>query len=297
MAQIELNQLERDVEDARERLSGNLERLRSPATISGFKEALWEEVGESRDQLVAKTKETVDDLVVKAKESVGELVVKAKESIDELVVKTTEGAGELVGTTQEAIRDRAWRFLADLKERAAANPAAALAIGAGLAWRIARKPPVASMLVGAGVIGLMRTNPQKSYPGAEMASQIGDLAVAVREKVEQWGSDAGNAVAQAGELAGSVKETVEQWGSDGSDAVAQAGELAGSVKGTVEQWSSDAGDAIWQVARATKSVSDRGSETIYGIVQDAEERDKYLLGAAAVALVAAVGIAFQRRVR
>ena len=203
MAQKELNQLERDVEDARERLSGDLQRLRSPATISGFKDALWEEVDESRDQLVAKTKETVD-----------ELVVKAKESVDELVVKTKEGAGELVATTQEAVRDGAWRFLADLKERAAANPAAALAIGAGLAWRIARKPPIASMLVGAGVIGLMRTNPQKSYPGAEMASQVGDLAVAAREKVEQWGSDAGDAVAQAGELAGSVKGTVEQWNSD-----------------------------------------------------------------------------------
>lgn len=234
MAQKELNQLERDVEDARERLSGNLQRLRSPATISGFKDALWEEVDELRDQLVAKTKETVDVLVVKA-----------KESVDELVVKTKEGAGELVATTQEAVRDRAWRFLADIKERAAANPAAALAIGAGLAWRLARKPPIASMLVGAGVIGLMRTNPQKSYPGAEMASRVGDLAVAAREKVEQW--------------------------------------------------SSDAGEAVWQVARVTKSATDRGSEAVYGIVQDAEERDKYLLGAAAVAIVAAVGIAFQRR--
>ena len=260
MTHIELNQLERDVEDARERLSGDLERLRSPATISGFKDALWEEVDESRDLLVAKTKETVD-----------ELVVKAKESVNELVAKTKEGADELVASTQEAIRDRAWRFLADIKERAAANPVAALAIGAGLAWRIARKPPIASMLVGAGVIGLMRTNPQKSYPGAEMASQVGDLAVAAKEKVEQWSSDAG-------------------------DAATEAGELASSVKGSVEQWSSDAGEAIWQVAGATKSLTARGSETIYGIVQDAGERDKYLLGAAAVALVTAVGLACQRRV-
>jgi vacuolar-type H+-ATPase subunit H len=272
MTQMELNQLERDVEDARERLTGDLRRLRSPATVSSFKDALWAEADDSRDQLVAKTKETVDELVVKAKESVDELVVKAKESVDELVVKTRRGAGELVATTEEAVRDSAWRFFADLKERAAANPVAALAIGAGLAWRIARKPPIASMLVGAGVIGLMRTNPQKSYPGAEMAAQVGDLAVAAKEEVQQWGSDAG-------------------------DAVAQAGELAGSVKGTVEQWSSDAGEVIWQVARATHSMTDRGSETIYGIVHDAEERDKYLLGAAAVALVAAVGITFQRGVR
>src|SRR5260221_9786406 len=98
MTKMELNQLERDVEDARERLSGDLQRLRSPATVSGFKDALWEEVDESRDKLVAKTKETVD-----------ELVVKAKASVDDLVAKAKEGAGELAATTQEAIRDRAWR--------------------------------------------------------------------------------------------------------------------------------------------------------------------------------------------
>ena len=260
MTQTDLNQLERDVEDARERLSGDLQQLRSPATLSGFKDALWAEADESRGQLVAKTKETVD-----------ELVVKAKESVDELVAKTKEGAGELVATTQEAIRDRARHFLADLKERAAANPAAALAIGAGLAWRIARKPPIASMLVGAGVIGLMRTNPQKVYPGAEMASQVGDFAVEVKQEVEQWGSDAGEIVARAGEIAGSVKERVERW-------------------------SADTGETIWHVADAAKTLTDRGTETLYGIVQDAEERDKYLLGAAAVALVAAIGFAYQRSV-
>jgi vacuolar-type H+-ATPase subunit H len=259
MTQIELNQLERDVEDARERLSGDLKRLRSPATLSGFKDALWAEADESRDHLVAKAKETAD-----------ELVIKAKEATDQLVTKTKEAADELVTTAKEAVRDRAWRFVADIKERAAANPAAALAIGAGLAWRSARKPPIASILVGVGVIGLMRTNPQNPSPGAEMVSRVGDLAVEGKEKVEQWASDAGVVVARAGEL-------------------------AGSVQGTVEQWSSDAGETIWQVAGATKSLTKRGSETIYGIVQDAEERDKYLLGAAAVALVAAIGIRLQRR--
>jgi len=259
MTQMELDQLERDVEDARERLSGDLNLLRSPATLAGFKDALWAEADESRDHLVAKAKETAD-----------ELVTKAKEATDQLVTKTKEAADELVATAQEAVRDRAWRFVADVKERAAANPAAALAIGAGLAWRIARKPPIASMLVGIGIIGLMRTNSQNPSHGAEMVARVGDLAVETKEKVEQWASDA--------------------------DVVARTGELAGTVKGTVEQWSSDAGDTIWRVAGATKSLTERGSETIFGIVQDAETRDKYLMGAAAVALVAAIGFAFQRRV-
>ena len=285
MTKIELNRLERDVEDARERLSGDLQRLRSPATLSAFKEAIWAEADESRDQIVAKAKETVDELVVKAragvdelvaksKEGAGDLVVTAKESVDELVAKTKEGAGELVAATQEAVRDRAWSFLAEIKERAAANPVAALAIGAGLAWRIAQKPPIASLLVGAGVIGLMRTNARETYAGAGVAAQVVDFAGEAKEKIEQWTVDAGDIAARAGEV---------------------ASEVAGSVKGTVEEWSAEAGDAVWRVAVATKSLTDRGSEAIYGIAQNPEERDKYLLGAAALALVASVGFACQRR--
>jgi hypothetical protein len=275
MTQAELNQLERDVEDARTRLSGDLARLRSPATISGFKDVLLVEVRESRDELVGMTKETVDNLVGKA-----------KNATDQLVAKTKLAADDLVTTTQEAVRDRALRLVADIKERAAANPLAALAIGAGLAWRIARRPPIATMLVGAGLIGLMRTNPRQPSAGAELVSQAGELAVAAKEKVEEWST---------GELALSAREKVEQWGSDTGEVIARAGELAGSVKGTVEHWSSDVGQTVWQVAGATRSLAELGSQTIYDIVQDAEERDKYLLGAAALALVAAVGIAYQKR--
>src|ERR1700693_4508499 len=133
------------------------------------------------------------------------------------------------------------------------------------------------MLGGGGVIGLMRTNPQESSPGAELASQVGDLAI------------------QVGDLAIEAKEKVGEWSADAGEMVERAGEVAGSVKETVEQWSSDAGETIGQVAGTTKILTDRGTETLYGIVQDAEERDKYLLGAAAVAIVAAVGVAYQKR--
>jgi hypothetical protein len=279
MTQIELNQLERDVEEARARLSGDLERLRSPATYSSFKDVLWAEARESRDELVGMTKETVD-----------QLVGKTKDAADELVAKTKMVAGDLTTTTQEAVSDRASRFVADIKERAAANPVAVLAIGAGLAWRIFRKPPITSMLVGGGLIALMRTNPKRPAPGAQLVykvgEQVGDMAVAAKEKVEQWSS---------GELAVAARQTVEQLGSDTGEVVARAGELADSVKGTVEQWSSEVGETVWQVAGATKSLAERGSQTMSNIVQDPEERDKYLLGAAAVALVVAVGIACQRR--
>src|SRR6185437_14414318 len=42
-----------------------------------------------------------------------------------------------------------------------ANPSAALAIGAGLAWRLVKHPPLATALIGAGVLSLWRTTPAR----------------------------------------------------------------------------------------------------------------------------------------
>src|SRR5450432_2838376 len=104
MTTTNLGALEREVEVARERVAGDLARLRAPATLSEFKNELWMEARESKDQVVEKATDYV----------------------------------------QETIQD----VIANIKGRAAANPAAALAIGAGLAWQLLRHPPVASLLVG-----------------------------------------------------------------------------------------------------------------------------------------------------
>jgi hypothetical protein len=47
----------------------------------------------------------------------------------------------------------------DLKARAAANPTATLAIGAGVVWRLIERPPIAVGLIGAGLLSLWRTTP------------------------------------------------------------------------------------------------------------------------------------------
>ena len=96
------------------------------------------------------------------------------------------------------------------------------------------------------------------------------MIAAARVKVGEWTDNAGDAMALAAIAAEPVTEAVEQWGADAKDAVSRFGSSA-------------------------KSAVDQGSDTIYRIAQDPEERDKYLLGAAAVALIAAVGIASQRR--
>ncbi len=119
MTDTNLDKLERDVAHARGRFADDLARLRSPDNLARFKDDLWAEARETRDDLVDKAK--------------------------------------------EAAQDGAQRMLAQLKERAAANPLATAAIGAGLAWRLIHRPPIATLLIGAGLFGLLRTPvPQRS---------------------------------------------------------------------------------------------------------------------------------------
>jgi hypothetical protein len=61
----------------------------------------------------------------------------------------------------------------------------------------------------------------------------------------------------------------------------------------------DAGDAardtMTQIADKAASVADRASHRLRDTIPDQDDRDTYLLGVAALAVAAAVGIALQRR--
>jgi hypothetical protein len=48
----DLDQLERDLQETRERLARDIDRLRSTETISGFKADLLAQVSETKDELV-----------------------------------------------------------------------------------------------------------------------------------------------------------------------------------------------------------------------------------------------------
>jgi hypothetical protein len=58
--------------------------------------------------------------------------------------------------------------VAQVKARAAANPLAVAALAAGVAWRLFHRPPIATLLVGLGLVGLLRTSPsQADHAGSE----------------------------------------------------------------------------------------------------------------------------------
>jgi hypothetical protein len=179
--------------------------------------------------------------------------------------------------------------VSDLKARAAANPAALAAIAAGVAWRLFHRPPIATALVGLGLLSLLRTAPERpdeetwidryaEDPVGELRSRAGELADAAKQKVKDLSEQASQA---ADEVTKELKERA-----------ATATERATE---TLRGASDTARDRVMRLADDAPSVSDRISASLRAAAPSPEERDNYLLGAAAVAVAAAVGIALQRR--
>jgi ElaB/YqjD/DUF883 family membrane-anchored ribosome-binding protein len=73
---------------------------------------------------------------------------------DELVADATDYKDEVIDSAKQRLTDTIDGFVSDIKRRAAANPVAVAAIGAGIAWKLWQKPPITTLLVGAGVAAL-----------------------------------------------------------------------------------------------------------------------------------------------
>lgn len=215
---------------------------------------------------------------------------------DDLWADVRETKDEVVDKVKDAAQDSMQRLVAELKARATANPLATIAIGAGLAWRLVHRPPIATVLVGLGLIGLARTTP--SQRGSQPYMGLIDEDPVPRRR-------GGDFASQAEALADAAKEKVQDWSAQASDAIRQtAGEIAQRAASVTES-ASDAlegarhavRETAAEVADTTGAVAARVGQTVRDAVPDRDDRDTYLLAAAAVAVAAAVGIAYQRRGR
>jgi ElaB/YqjD/DUF883 family membrane-anchored ribosome-binding protein len=173
--------------------------------------------------------------------------------------------------------------LTDIKDRLSANPVATLAIGAGIAWQLVRRPPIASLLVGYGVISLIRTDPRHPSPLSGYAIQALETGSALAERAK---SVAGDVQSAAAERLQAAQETAAQ--------------TADTLRSTASQWSDRAAEAASNasdaLAQGAATVRERAPQYVQA-AQNAAQRDKdtYLLGFAAAALAAAIGISAQRR--
>jgi hypothetical protein len=299
-----LRECEREVEQARSKLSHDLAVLRAPETLSSFTADLKRDALETKDALLDQAKQTA----------------------------------------QSKLSD----FVEDLKARAAANPAAALAIGAGIAWRLLRHPPIATALIGAGAYSLWRTNgfqphdrfrPDYLQHGKQrLKEQASDFASDVASNAKEIAADVSETVsAKTAEMIEAAKTKAQEWSGTAQakaqewseTAQAKAQEWTGTAQARAQQWSDDVGRGAAAVGSALKaeteslnaraqgavrSVSDRTRsatmdassrtsqfmrETIHDArdtLADNESRDKLLLGVAGVAVAAALGIACQKRI-
>ena len=213
-----LDELERDVERARARLSGKLARLRDPATISHAKADLMAQAHDYRHRLV---------------ESVGGAANEGAQSLGDL-----------------------------LRQRAQENPAALAAIGAGVLWRLWKRPPVATLLVGAGLASLLAGRGEEGRAPAE------GLLGAVQEA---------NRAAHV--LGGRAWDMAERARHAAADLAHQAREMADHTAETLAH------------AGERKGL---GLATMEGEGRDAIRDNPLVFGFAALAIGAAMGLALRR---
>ncbi len=204
-----------------------------------------------------------------------------KEALDAkemLVEKTKAGA---ISTLEDIVETA--------KAKAAANPIAAIAIGAGIAWRLFRHPPIATALVGAGLLSLLRTAPAKTN------GQTQDYLSHAKDRLaEQAGEFAGN----LREEASAVMETVKHKAVVMTEAATERlGSLGDQVRTTARHAASNGASPA--VSRAGDALEASQNSRAHDLPIDEAPiepgaRDKLLLGLAGAAVVTALGIAYQR---
>jgi len=301
MATENLRELEREVEAARAKLAGNLSTLRSPGTYSEFADNIKQTALDTKNSLVEDARS------------------RTLSAVDEFV-------------------DR-------LKARAAANPAALLVIGAGVAWHLLRRPPIVTALVGGGLYSLLRTQPARSHlddrqymdeaksrlkeQASDMARSAGDAGMQAADAARHKAAELAQSAAQAGRQATDIArqkaaELAESAVQAGRQATGMAKQKAGELADAASNAGQHAADAVRSTAAGWTGQRMSEGRAIGSSAPSAEElyevprlypngdyddgryeggtasnsglpMDKLLLGAAGVAVAAAVALAYHRR--
>jgi hypothetical protein len=201
------------------------------------------------------------------------------------------------GLKKEAFdtRDVLWE---KLKSRAASNPAAVMAIAAGLGWRLFQKPPIATALIGVGLFSLWKTQSKTAYDAT--GRQLGY----VEQSKEILKEQAGEAFSKAADLAVKAQRATTAKGSEAWD----------SAKDEIQRWQEEIDDTINEATSEVKASGEalmadirakrhdfrddvRGATAkVVETIRDEDTRNTLFLGIASVAVAAALGIACQKRI-
>jgi hypothetical protein len=181
---------------------------------------------------------------------------RAKLAGDLAVLRSSETLSAFTNDLQHEAKSAAQStvkvLLEDLKAKAATNPAAALAIGTGLAWRLIHNPAIASALVGVGLFSLWRTNAPRPPSGVRP-----DYLKQGKQRLKEQGDEL---LSKATEVAGDVQEILST----------KATGLTDAAKDKAAQWANHLGEAVEEVgsrAQAKRELQGQfvGPSTIFGI--------------------------------
>src|SRR4029077_17102815 len=126
---------------------------------------------------------------------------------------------------QEAFetRDAFWE---KIKARAASNPAAVMAIRAGLAWRRLLRSPIASALIGVGLFSLWKTQPRTAY---DASGRRLDYTEQSKEVLKE---QAGQVISAVADLPGKAQDAV----------ATKVFEVWQGARATMREWQGEMGE-------------------------------------------------------
>lgn len=215
----------------------------------------------------------------------------------------------VVQQTKDSVQSAVQGIVVDLKSKASSNPAATLAIAAGIAWQLFRNPPIVTALIGVGLYSLLRT-PSLRPAAKDNREYLDQGAERLKQQVTDFGTDAVGVAADVGQtlfekgaqLYNSGKGKMQDLSLDAIDSATNAGlavkQRTDGLAASAHRTFHDALDQVEEVATRSADAAARGLKEITESPRDLPwgSRDTLLIGVAGVAVAAAVGIAVQKRI-
>jgi len=231
---------------------------------------------------------------------------------DEFVADATEYKDEVIDSAKQKLTGTIDGFVSDIKRRAAENPVAVAAIGAGIAWKLWQKPPITTLLVGAGVAALFGRSsvheidvdpydadrPSSYVPGGvagfgyertrDVIEQkaIGGATVAIETAREKAGELRDRVVEMRDSALRSASELRENVVRSAGELMDNARHSAGELRESAVLSSGRAGDSLSAYARDTRARIQPARNYAEDVVRD----NGVYFGIAALAVGAAAGI-------
>jgi hypothetical protein len=219
-----------------------------------------------------------------------------KEFTNDLKADAANLKDDAIAKVKSSAESAVQSLVEDIKGRAAANPAAVLAIGAGL-YSLFRTTPSAQTHSNESFLSQARDR---------LREQVTDFASATKDQAQELGETIAD---KTSELTTRVTESVSALSQSTADKITEtalaatdrAKQWSGSAQTSVGEWSQEAKDAVVgrQIPSAYSAEGPRANSFQHSwspSLQPAQpSRDTLLLSVAGVAVAAALGIAVQRR--